>query len=64
MVVDCSRFDSFDFLLDVGVSGMFFRRVFDLGSGGEDEVVGSVLVSVRGKEGLRRLLDGFLDGRA
>ncbi|XP_070106526.1 F-box/WD repeat-containing protein 5 isoform X2 [Equus przewalskii] len=64
MVADCSRFDSPDLLLDAGAPGMPPRRVFDLGSGGEDEVAGPAPAPVRGKEGLRRLLDGLLDGRA
>ena len=61
MVADCSRFDSPDLLLDAGAPGTDSSRVFDLGSDGEDEE------SDRGPtraKGLRRLLDGLLEGRA
>uniref|UniRef100_A0A4W2DVH9 F-box and WD repeat domain containing 5 n=1 Tax=Bos indicus x Bos taurus TaxID=30522 RepID=A0A4W2DVH9_BOBOX len=61
MVADCSRFDSPDLLLDAGAPGTDSSRVFDLGSDGEDEE--SDPGPARAK-GLRRLLDGFLEGRA
>ncbi|XP_058999194.1 F-box/WD repeat-containing protein 5 isoform X2 [Mustela lutreola] len=63
MVADCSRFDSPDLLLDAGASP---SRVFDLGSDSEDEagVPGPGPAPARTKEGLRRFLDGLLDGRA
>ncbi|XP_030888268.1 F-box/WD repeat-containing protein 5 isoform X2 [Leptonychotes weddellii] len=63
MVADCSRFDSPDLLLDAsGPPG----RVFDLGSDSEDEAagLGPGPAPARTKEGLRRFLDGLLDGRA
>ncbi|XP_032706831.1 F-box/WD repeat-containing protein 5 isoform X3 [Lontra canadensis] len=63
MVADCSRFDSPDLLLDAGASP---GRVFDLGSDSEDEAggPGPGPAPARTKEGLRRFLDGLLDGRA
>jgi len=63
MVADCSRFDSPDLLLDAGGPP---GRVFDLGSDSEDEAVGPGPgpAPARTKEGLRRFLDGLLDGRA
>lgn len=63
MVADCSRFDSPDLLLDAGASP---SRVFDLGSDSEDEAggPGPGPAPARTKEGLRRFLDGLLDGRA
>ncbi|XP_027950428.1 F-box/WD repeat-containing protein 5 isoform X1 [Eumetopias jubatus] len=63
MVADCSRFDSPDLLLDAGAAP---GRVFDLGSDSEGEAVGpgSGPAPARTKEGLRRFLDGLLDGRA
>lgn len=61
MVADCSRFDSPDLLLDAGAPGTDSSRVFDLGSDGEDEE--SDPGPARAK-GLRRLLDGLLEGRA
>ncbi|XP_008593260.1 PREDICTED: F-box/WD repeat-containing protein 5 isoform X2 [Galeopterus variegatus] len=61
MVADCSRFDSPDLLLDAGDSAMSPCRVFDLGGDSSDEVEPA---SARTKEGLRRLLDSVLDGRA
>lgn len=64
MVADCSRFDSPDLLLDAGAPPP--GRVFDLGSDSEDEAggPGPGPAPARTKEGLRRFLDGFLDGRA
>ncbi|XP_037348876.1 F-box/WD repeat-containing protein 5 isoform X2 [Talpa occidentalis] len=62
MVADCSRFDSPDLLLDAGAPAARPCRVFDLGSDSEDEAEGTA--PARAKEGLRRLLDGILDGRA
>ncbi|XP_023098849.1 F-box/WD repeat-containing protein 5 isoform X1 [Felis catus] len=61
MVADCSRFDSPDLLLDDGATP---GRVFDLGGDSEDEAVGPGPAPARTKEGLRRFLDGLLDGRA
>ncbi|VCW69694.1 unnamed protein product [Gulo gulo] len=63
MVADCSRFDSPDLLLDTGAPP---GRIFDLGSDSEDEAggPGPGPTPARTKEGLRRFLDGFLDGRA
>ncbi|XP_034871297.1 F-box/WD repeat-containing protein 5 isoform X3 [Mirounga leonina] len=63
MVADCSRFDSPDLLLDAGGPP---GRVFDLGSDSEDEAAGPGPgpAPARTKEGLRRFLDGLLDGRA
>lgn len=58
MVADCGRFDSPDLLLDAGAPP---GRIFDLGSEGEEEAAGPVLV--RTKEGLRCHLDGLLDTR-
>lgn len=58
MVADCGRFDSPDLLLDAGAPP---GRIFDLGSEGEEEAAGPVLV--RAKEGLRCHLDGLLDTR-
>lgn len=60
MVVDCSCFDSFDLLLEVGDLVMFFCCIFDLGSDNEEVVVGLVFVYV--KEGLWYFLDCVLEG--
>lgn len=61
MVADCSRFDSPDLLLDAGTPGTDSSRVFDLGSDGEDEESDPGPARTKG---LRRLLDGLLEGRA
>ncbi|KAG8518638.1 F-box/WD repeat-containing protein 5 [Galemys pyrenaicus] len=62
MVADCSRFDSPDLLLDASGPAASPCRVFDLGSDSEDEAEGPA--PARAREGLRRLLDGILDGHA
>ncbi|XP_007945133.1 F-box/WD repeat-containing protein 5 [Orycteropus afer afer] len=62
MVADCSRFDSPDLLLDASGSAAPPCRVFDLGGGSDSE--DEAPAPVRAKEGLRRLLDDVLDGRA
>lgn len=63
MVADCSRFDSPDLLLDAGDQATPPCRVFDLGCNSEDEAAGPVLRAPgHAKEGLRRALDGMLDG--
>ncbi|XP_010952774.1 F-box/WD repeat-containing protein 5 [Camelus dromedarius] len=61
MVADCSRFDSPDLLLDAGAPDNAPGRVFDLGSDGEEEEASP---GPAGAKGLRRLLDGLLEGRA
>uniref|UniRef100_A0A8C3X647 F-box/WD repeat-containing protein 5 n=1 Tax=Catagonus wagneri TaxID=51154 RepID=A0A8C3X647_9CETA len=65
MVADCSRFDSPDLLLDADAPGAAPSRVFDLGSGrdgeGEDEAASPGPARTKG---LRRLLDGLLEGQA
>ncbi|XP_053413363.1 F-box/WD repeat-containing protein 5 [Nycticebus coucang] len=63
MVADCSRFDSPDLLLDAGDLATAPCRVFDLGSGSdnEDEVAGPAPAHT--KEGFRRFLDHVLEGR-
>lgn len=61
MVADCSRFDSPDLLLDAGTPGTDSSRVFYLGSDSEDEESDPGPARTKG---LRRLLDGLLEGRA
>lgn len=65
MVADCSRFDNPDLLLDPADQATPLCRVFDLGGDSEDEAASPPLRSPypgRTKEGLRRVLDGVLDG--
>lgn len=63
MVADCSRFDNPDLLLDAGDQAVPPCRVFDLGCDSEDEAASAALRAPgRAKEGLRRALDGMLDG--
>ncbi|XP_060055392.1 F-box/WD repeat-containing protein 5 isoform X2 [Erinaceus europaeus] len=65
MVADCSRFDSPDLLLDAGDPAGPPCRVFDLGIEDEDEDEEAASPGpTRAKEGLRRLLDGILEGGA
>ncbi|KAF7486915.1 F-box/WD repeat-containing protein 5 isoform X1 [Marmota monax] len=65
MVADCSRFDNPDLLLDASDQATPLCQVFDLGGDSEDEAASPPLRNPRpgrAKEGLRRVLDGVLDG--
>uniref|UniRef100_A0A8D1MEV5 F-box and WD repeat domain containing 5 n=1 Tax=Sus scrofa TaxID=9823 RepID=A0A8D1MEV5_PIG len=64
MVADCSRFDSPDLLLDADAPGAAPSRVFDLGGSSDDGEDEAASPGPARTKGLRRLLDGLLEGQA